>query len=198
MLDILTLEASIISERLYDTCVLCTAAHSRPCAALSQHIRIACLASSSTSLPCSFSGSCLQAPALRACRQLFVCPCTSNHIGPSIGFALYPAPIASYPVAVTRHVKTYHGPEPVVCDCGRCICGEPSASQKSTVRNCLLGADFFNLVVNFGIGVCTCIILCCTHRLFSREVVVAAEQFRSLPENCLGSFVDLESLSMEL
>ena len=41
----------------------------------------------------------------------------------------------------------------------------------------------FNLVVGFAIGVCTYVMIGCTRRLGSREIIVAAEQLRSLPED---------------
>ena len=44
------------------------------------------------------------------------------------------------------------------------------------------GAAFlFNLVVGFAIGVCTCVTLCCAQRGSSLEIIVAADQLRSLP-----------------
>ena len=74
-------------------------------------------------------------------------------------------------------------PEPGVCGCGPCIYGEPSASESQWSETACEGADFlFNLIVGFAVGVCTCVIRDCTHRLVSREIIVAAEQIRSLPE----------------
>ena len=43
-------------------------------------------------------------------------------------------------------------------------------------------AFFFKFVVGLVIGVGTCVILCCTHRSVSREIIVAVELIRSLPE----------------
>ena len=143
----------------------------------------------------SFSGSALQAqPCERVANSLFFfagaitslsvgevgnCPISS-----SIGFALQPSRIASHPVAVTRHGKTYHGQSPF--DCGQCVCGEPSAWSETD-------CDFlFNLVVGFSI------FIGCTHCLFPREFAAAAEQIKPLPDKFFGSFVHLESLSMKL
>ena len=42
--------------------------------------------------------------------------------------------------------------------------------------------------MGFAIGVCTCVTFCCTHRSVSLEIIVAADQLRSLHEGFFTSF----------
>ena len=73
------------------------------------------------------------------------------------------------------------------------MCGDPGASQSQWPETaCESAAFLFNLVVGFAFGVCTCVTLCCAQRGVSREIIVAAEQLRSLPEG-----FRLENLSVE-
>ena len=99
------------------------------------------------------------------------------------GIALQPARVVSFPAAVTRHAKNTQRPEPGVCGCGPCFCGEPSASQgqwsETAQRRLRLPLQ---PCFGFVIGVGTYMILCCTHRAVLRAIVAAAEQIKPLPE----------------
>ena len=132
---------------------------------------------------------------VRACCQLLIVlagAITSLSIGvvgnclicPLIGFALQPARVPSCLVPVIQTRENTPRPEPGVCGCGPCVCEEPRASQSQWSETAGEGAAFlFNLVVGFVIGVCTCVSLCCAQPMVSRDIIVAAEQFRSLPES---------------
>ena len=97
-------------------------------------------------------------------------------IGLLIGFALQPARVASFPVAVTRHVKTHDDPSLVSVIAGR-VSGEPNASQSQWSETASEGAALlFNLVVGFAVEVCTQVTLCCAQRGGSQEIIVAVEQ----------------------
>ena len=65
--------------------------------------------------------------------------------------------------------------------------------SKSAVRNCSWRRRL-PLVVGFAYQSCSWL----TRPLVSREIVTATERIRSLPDVFFGSFVDFESLSMEL
>ena len=105
-------------------------------------------------------------------------------IGLLIGFAFQPARVPPYsaPVAPTR--ENTPRPELGTCGCGSCICGEPSASQSRWAEIASEGGVYlYKLIVGFAIGVCTCATtLDRTQRGVSREILVATEQLRSLPE----------------
>ena len=178
---------------------LCTAAHSRPCAALSQHVRTACL----HRVPRHRSALVVAQVCKHRLASVFLTPdCLAGAItslsigvvgncliGLLIGFALQPARVPSRSVSVIPTRENAPRPEPGVCGCGPCICREPSASQSQWSETASEGAAFlFNLVVGFAIGVCTCVTLCCTHRLVSLEIILSAQQLRSLP------FVNLREL----
>ena len=50
-------------------------------------------------------------------------------IGPLIGIALQPSPVPSYSALGVPTREDAPRPEPGICGCGPCFCGEPSASQ---------------------------------------------------------------------
>ena len=107
-------------------------------------------------------------------------------IGLLIGFASQPArvPSNSTPIVPTREDT----PRPQQVSVAA---GEPSASQSQCVEIASEGEEgegrgggayLYNHIVGFAIGVCTCVTLDCTRRGVSREILVASEQPRSLPE----------------
>ena len=106
---------------------------------------------------------------LRACCQLFDCPCRIDHVvvdwtcwtsGLLVGFALQPARVPSY--SATRE-DAQPRPEPGICGCGPCVCGGPSALNFSGQRLLVKGrAYLYIFIVLFAIGVCACLTLNCT------------------------------------
>ena len=112
-------------------------------------------------------------------------------IGLLIGFAFQPERVPSHSALVVRTREHAPRPEAGICGCRPCICGEPSASQSQWTEIASEGSAYlYNLTVGIAIGVCTCVTLCCTQRDVSREILVAAEQLRSMLEGS-GSFVNL-------
>ena len=102
-------------------------------------------------------------------------------IGLLIGLALQPARVPSHSAPVIPTREDALRPEPGICGCGPCICGEPRASQRQWTEVAREGgASLYNLIVGLVIGVCTGVTLYCTQRGVSREILVATEQLRSL------------------
>ena len=83
-------------------------------------------------------------------------------IGTLIGFTLQPARLPSYSALVVPTREAALRPEPGICGCGPCVCGEQSASQRQWAEMASEGsAHFYNIITEFAIVVCTCVILYC-------------------------------------
>ena len=79
--------------------------------------------------------------SLRACCQLFVCPCRSDHVVVDwgcgkllIGYALQPTRVPSHPVPVIQTRENAPQPELGICGGGPCICGEQALLKVSGQR----------------------------------------------------------------
>ena len=173
-----------MTHRFYDTCVLrLTRVRAQPQA--SKSVTRACIVFHAIAYALFQAQFCTH--RLASVLPTLDCSCKRGHvanylIGLLVGFTLQPARVPSYSVLVIPTRENTPRPEPVVCGCGPRICGEPSASRSQWSETASEGAAFlFNLVVGFAVGVCTCVTLC-THRSVSQEIIVTAEQRRSLPE----------------
>ena len=104
-----------------------------------------------------------------------------------IGLTLQPARVASYPVAVTRYVKTHYDQSPVSGVVGRKSAASPAPVKVSGQKLFIEGsAFFFDFVEDFAIGVGTTVTLCS----LSREIIGA----QSRADHCqrvLGSVVSV-------
>ena len=113
--------------------------HGPSCAAISQHVRIACLVHVPRRRTALFLAHVCKHRLARVFQLLTVLAGAISLLSMEVvrdcfiflpsGMALQPARVASFSVAVTRVEKNIQRPEPGVCDCGPCFCGEPSASQ---------------------------------------------------------------------
>ena len=116
--------------------------------------------------------------------------------GPPIGFALQPARVFPHPALVIPTRENTPRPEPGVCGCEPCVCGEPSALQSQWSETASEGAAFlFNLVVGFAIGVCTCVTL---FAVLNVGVLGRLSLLQSSSDRCQAHPSTFENLSMEL
>ena len=139
---------------------------------------------------------------LRACCQLFDCPCRIDHV--VVDWSCWKLPHwATDRIRFTALTRAFPfsacGPtredaprrQAGTCGCGLCICGEPSASQSQWTE---IASEAKRLPLQPNCGVRHL----CVHvrdslsysTRVSREILVATEQLRSLPEG-FSSFVSL-------
>ena len=151
-------------------------AYSRPCKATSHQVRLACLHRVPRHCSCTVLRALLPNSS--------DCPCTSGHIVLDLGCCRVPHRTTGgvRSPARTRALQlrpcgpnreSTPRPEPGVCGCWQCICGEPSAFQSQWLETRSEGFAFlFNIAVGFVNGVCTCVTLCCAQRGVSRETIL--------------------------
>ena len=116
----------------------CVAAHSRPCAATFQlSIPRICIVCHITALPFDLAQECKHRLRARSHPLTVLAGAISFSIGVvgkcpigwPIGFALQPARVHFSPAPTIPARDSTPRPEPGVCGCGRCTCGEPSGSH---------------------------------------------------------------------
>ena len=178
----------------------CTAAHSRPCAAISQHVRIACLLH-----------------VRRRCTALFFLAQLCKHRLASVSRLLTVSVQERWSTGLSPLLAERNRSSARTCRLLSSRCDpmreERTTDQQHVVASVIAGRVSAESQVasqgqwsetaqrrlctplqpccGFVVGVGTCVILCCTHRALLREIIAAAGQIKPLRGKNLWSVVGL-------